>query len=239
MTNHAARPGWYPDPTGTNESRYFDDRWTDFVSNQGIQSVSPMPSSPQAAIAAAGPISPIGSQHSYTPGMPRPARRNNTKAVWIIVAGAATAGLAVIAVSAASASSGGSSSSGGGSVSSFCRDFAKSWSPIVTGQLTVSVFVQTIDSDPTTFKGGDARETNSVTVASQDAGVLAADTPSSLKDPVTGDSVRTELAGLHTFLLAGVKMAHNDASAAASVQSFDDTFMGSVAGVAAASCPQH
>jgi uncharacterized integral membrane protein len=41
MTQHNAPAGWYPDPTGRHESRYFDGQWTQHVSTRGVRSTDP------------------------------------------------------------------------------------------------------------------------------------------------------------------------------------------------------
>jgi hypothetical protein len=46
-----SQPGWYPDPQGRAEQRYFDGtQWTDNVSNAGVQSTDPVnaPATPAA-----------------------------------------------------------------------------------------------------------------------------------------------------------------------------------------------
>lgn len=43
----SAPAGWYKDPSGTHELRYFDGSiWTEHVSDGGVTSVSPLPDSP-------------------------------------------------------------------------------------------------------------------------------------------------------------------------------------------------
>lgn len=45
---------WHADPTGQHEQRYWDgQRWTDHVSNQGVQATAPLPIAP---VAAAQPV---------------------------------------------------------------------------------------------------------------------------------------------------------------------------------------
>lgn len=41
MTQTNAPVGWFPDPTGRYESRYFDGQWTQHVSTHGVNSVDP------------------------------------------------------------------------------------------------------------------------------------------------------------------------------------------------------
>jgi len=42
-------PGWYRDPVGSHELRYFDGAWTGHVSDQGVAGVDPMPGEPPAS----------------------------------------------------------------------------------------------------------------------------------------------------------------------------------------------
>jgi hypothetical protein len=48
-------PGWFPDPTDMHQLRYFDARWTDHVSDNGVQSVSPLPPAPHWTPATPAP----------------------------------------------------------------------------------------------------------------------------------------------------------------------------------------
>jgi uncharacterized protein YxjI len=48
--------GWYPDPTGYFEQRYWDGvQWTEHVSSGGQGSISPMPAAPPAAVQTSRP----------------------------------------------------------------------------------------------------------------------------------------------------------------------------------------
>lgn len=43
----SAQPGWYPDPAGRHEHRYYDGAsWTDHVGSHGRQSIDPLPDTP-------------------------------------------------------------------------------------------------------------------------------------------------------------------------------------------------
>jgi Protein of unknown function (DUF2510) len=43
-------PAWYPDPSGSHQLRYWDgQRWTDYVSDQGVTSVAPLTPPPAPA----------------------------------------------------------------------------------------------------------------------------------------------------------------------------------------------
>jgi hypothetical protein len=46
---HALPPAeWYPDPAGRHQFRYWGGAaWTDSVADDGVQSIDPMPASPQ------------------------------------------------------------------------------------------------------------------------------------------------------------------------------------------------
>jgi len=50
MTSSTPQPGWYADPAGTSELRWWDGgRWTDAVVRSGLQASSPLPAAPRAA----------------------------------------------------------------------------------------------------------------------------------------------------------------------------------------------
>src|ERR671931_2356264 len=44
--------GWYPDPTGRHESRYFNGQWTQHVSTRGVNFIDPFTASPAPAAGA-------------------------------------------------------------------------------------------------------------------------------------------------------------------------------------------
>lgn len=191
MTNMqgTVAPGWYSDPTGMHQLRYFDGRWTDHVSNNGVHSVSPMPPAPSFV-----PAAPINS--------PAPNRRNRRKVAWT-VAGVAAVGVVVIVVSVAATSSSGSGKTGGSNLSSFCDDFSGTWSIVEGGVIAADTLVARVQTDPT-YTQADTDETNRVTQGAQDAGVLANESPSSVKDTIVG---------IHNYLLIVVKIAQGNVSA--------------------------
>ncbi len=93
--------GWYADPAGTYELRYFDGQWTDQVATGGVVS--------RHQLASAAPVAaPVD--------VPVAARRvrNRTKRA-AVIAGVAAAGVTVAVVLALRPSHGGSS---------FCADYA-------------------------------------------------------------------------------------------------------------------
>lgn len=99
MTGSQVGPGWYSDPTRVHELRYFDARWTDFVVNHGVQSVSPMPptpvwtpSGPAPSVTFAGPVQRVGPGHA--PNVPSTARRTK-KVAWTFAAVPALLALAL------------------------------------------------------------------------------------------------------------------------------------------------
>lgn len=46
MTQPDAPAGWYPDPSGRHESRYFNGQWTEQVSTRGVNSIDPLTAPP-------------------------------------------------------------------------------------------------------------------------------------------------------------------------------------------------
>jgi hypothetical protein len=94
MTN-IHTPGWYGDPTGQHELRYFDGQWSDRVSDNGVVATSPIAAATSAAKA--------------TPRLSR--------GKLIVVAGVFAVGTAVAVFGV---SVGGGS---GTNVQAFCRDY--------------------------------------------------------------------------------------------------------------------
>jgi hypothetical protein len=90
-----AGEGWYPDPSGKHEQRYYDGtQWTEHVSNGGVTAVDPVPTGPPTmSTTAAMPVAPA----TPTPaGGPSPA----TSRRWVpwVVGLVAVAVIAVVAV---------------------------------------------------------------------------------------------------------------------------------------------
>jgi hypothetical protein len=60
VTESTTPPGWYADPLGTAEMRYWDgSEWTEHVSTGGVQSVAPLPLPPPGPTASASALSPL------------------------------------------------------------------------------------------------------------------------------------------------------------------------------------
>src|SRR5690348_14045595 len=55
MTQPNAPAGWYRDPTGRHELRYFSGQWTQHVSTRGVTSIDPLTASPAPAASAPQP----------------------------------------------------------------------------------------------------------------------------------------------------------------------------------------
>lgn len=119
MNEQRTGAGWYSDPTGMNELRYFDGQWTDQVSTRGVASRQPLP---------------VTSPAGWSAGAPD-ALTSHKRRRWIVAAAAALA-VAVVAIGVA-VLSGGADSSGGGNVASFCRDVSRSMVGINLAELSV------------------------------------------------------------------------------------------------------
>jgi hypothetical protein len=95
MTQPNAPSGWYPDPTGRHELRYFDGQWTVHVSSRGVNSIEMSTAAP--APVAGRPVPPpppaAGGYPPFTPaqmvaGSPPPSRLTLTATTWLVVLGA-------------------------------------------------------------------------------------------------------------------------------------------------------
>src|ERR1700722_6410245 len=124
MTNiPTSGAGWYPDPTGVNQLRYFDTQWTDHVSDGGVASTSPLAT--QASWPVAGqPPAAAAKSASYSPAQfaTQPTTPRSRKKFGWIVGGGIVVVAAVIAVivvvnsgSSGSNQTAGSNPAGGGS----------------------------------------------------------------------------------------------------------------------------
>lgn len=100
MTQPNPPAGWYPDPSGRHERRYFDGQWTQHVSTRGVNSVDPWTAPPVAM--------------GYSPGAPSTGRRSAKTT--FAVAGAVVA--LAVGITLAVTLSGGGSNGGHG----FCAD---------------------------------------------------------------------------------------------------------------------
>lgn len=122
MTQPNPPIGWYPDPTGRHESRYFDAQWTQHVSTRGVVSLDPLaawpppvPTTPVPTVAGT-PYVPAAQgepmMSAYLPSAPSTKRSPN---VMRAIAG----GVIVLAVGIILAVS---LSGGGGGGHGFCAD---------------------------------------------------------------------------------------------------------------------
>jgi hypothetical protein len=220
MSMPTSPPGWYADPIGAHQLRYFDgSAWTEHVSDNGVQSVSSLaPTATTASTFASGDATSTvtsaatASPAGMPPTVPEPKRRG--KAKWVI------GGLALVAVAAvviAALASGGSdgdttaSGDSGGSVDSgqsFCDDFNGSWGNVLGGMITAEATIQSLSLNPT-FSGGTTDELNTVTQAAQDASVIAAEAPDDLKD---------QIQAMADFLRLGVQLEQGDPSVVGQMQ---------------------
>jgi hypothetical protein len=109
MNELRAGAGWYADPAGTHELRYFDGRWTDQVATAGVVSTQPHPVASPAAWPADVPAAPPGDAAQSQ------ARLKKFRLMALVLA-IATAAVVTVVV----ATSSGSSSN----PSAFCKDYA-------------------------------------------------------------------------------------------------------------------
>jgi hypothetical protein len=123
MTQPYPPVGWYPDPTGRHESRYFNGQWSQYVSTRGVNSVDPLTASPFPA--AGAPVNTLVSA-PYLPAAPGgpmmspylpsgPTTNQRSPKVKLAIAG----GVVVVAVGIALAVSLSGGSNGG---HGFCAD---------------------------------------------------------------------------------------------------------------------
>jgi hypothetical protein len=95
MTHSQASPGWYPDPSGAHQLRYFATTWTDHVSNAGVVAISPLgqPAYGAAGLGPSGPPPgwPTAGAATYPPygvvGIPTVGRVTTTGPVLVLVGG--------------------------------------------------------------------------------------------------------------------------------------------------------
>ncbi len=108
MVDQQQPAGWYPDPTGRFEVRWFDGRWTDQVATAGLPGTDPTP------------------MH-----LPTNKAGLSTTTRWLLIGGAAVL-VAVVAVIVGVSSGGSADSSAGQSVGTgltgnFCSDAQTNW----------------------------------------------------------------------------------------------------------------
>lgn len=129
MTQQLTPAGWYPDPTGRHESRYFNGQWTQHVSSRGVNSIDPLPATPAPAVStsfgapAYTPYVPAAQSGPNTPPylQSAPNTRQRSPKIKLAIAGGAVVVAAGITL-AILLSSGGSGSNGG---HGFCTDAAR------------------------------------------------------------------------------------------------------------------
>jgi hypothetical protein len=110
VVERGQRAGWYPDPTGRSELRWFDGRWTEHVSTGGRPGIDPLPSAAPAPAPAGGP---------------RPARRAGWVALGIAALVAVVA--VIIGVSAGSGGDSDDQASDTQFTGTFCTDAQTNW----------------------------------------------------------------------------------------------------------------
>ena len=109
---------------------------------------------------------------------------------------------------------GGSGSSGNGDLSAFCDDFTGSWRVVESGVQTADALVARVQNEPTCSQAG-VDDTNSGAQGAQDAGVIAGESPGSVKDKISA---------IYEYLLLAVKIAHGDSAAIREVKN-DNTYL--------------
>jgi hypothetical protein len=101
MANYAvSTPGWYPDPSGAHQLRYFGTTWTDHVSNAGVVTTSPIGQATVGMAAVGAPVPPAAwstaiypAQASYgmvgppAVGPPTIGQVKSTRSVLVLVGG--------------------------------------------------------------------------------------------------------------------------------------------------------
>lgn len=91
MTQPNAPAGWYRDPTGVHELRYFNGRWTAHVCTQGVTSINQLTASPASPVStpAATPDLPAAQSGPSMSPSPHGARRTGRRSrkVKLVIAG--------------------------------------------------------------------------------------------------------------------------------------------------------
>ncbi|MBI4936531.1 MAG: DUF2510 domain-containing protein [Actinobacteria bacterium] len=104
---NAPNPGWFPDPMGRHQFRYWDGgRWSDHVSDGGQTAIDPLsaPQSPSPAADTSHPLPPPSAAQSVaaaqplaaTPPASPPTRKRS--AIWVIVGALAAVAAVVVAL---------------------------------------------------------------------------------------------------------------------------------------------
>ncbi len=119
MTIGGVTPGWYPDPNGQHQFRYFNGVWTDQVSDNGVVSSAPI---------AAGPP-----------------KKSKALLWWLGIPAAILVVLIVIGAIADATDNGTSNES---THQSFCEDFSGTWSDVVAGTISADVMITDAQNNP-------------------------------------------------------------------------------------------
>jgi len=151
--------GWFPDPAGLHQWRYFDGSWTDLISDDGRTGRAPLPGQDGPAITGAtlapqGPgtstgvdaparPTPPGSEPGFEPvsppgSAPSPAGRRRA-----LIVGVAVAAVVVVVVGIVLATNGGGTGDDQAGADSditgdFCADFPANYGPIESAWQTAT-----------------------------------------------------------------------------------------------------
>jgi Protein of unknown function (DUF2510) len=208
----SSTPGWYPDPTGGHQLRYFDGNvWTEHVSDNGVQSMAPVAAAPP--VQPAQPAEPVQrpaqtagpAPTAASPSGPPPKRRGGALK-WIVAVVAVVVVLFIGAVVVQVVSDDKDKKQAGGAFvdagQSFCEDFAGTWSDVSGGMIAADAIIEGLDLDPN-YSGAGTDATNEIIQGAQDASVIAGEAPDDIKDKVTAMS---------QYLQLGVQLAQGDTS---------------------------
>jgi hypothetical protein len=135
MSEPHHQPGWYPDPTGRFELRWFDGGWTAHVSSGGRPGSDPVPNPlvASSATASTGPVPTVAAPH--------PRRRGLVVAA---VAVLAVAAVVVIAIAMSGSDDQNEISSGGTDLTgNFCSDAQSNWVRVSRAWRTADSLVET------------------------------------------------------------------------------------------------
>lgn len=201
---HAALSGWYPDPVGQHQWRFFDDGWTDLVIDDGRTGRSPLPGQVGAVIpgepagaapaTAAGPATagmdtptgpiPLGVPSTATPDPQQPGRARRRA----LVIGIAAAAVVAIVVAVALATSGGDSDDRAGANSDitgdFCTDFPANYGPIDSAWQTATTVAH--DLSASADRDHDVNQLSKAAALTRQLAGEAPNTTDEFGDPLPG-----------------------------------------------------
>jgi hypothetical protein len=212
MTSSPA--GWHDDPIGAHQLRYWDGtRWTEHVSDNGVQSVAPLTptppvpaqtppaQTPPAQTLPAQTITPVGTSPTEVGAQ----RSGGRPGKWILVGLALAVAAAVAFVVVSNSSDDDTASGPGGAVDSgqsFCEDFSGTWSIVNGGMIAADTLIEQVATDPN-YGGASTDTLNAVTQAAQDASVIAAESPAEHQEKISA---------MANFLGLAVQLAQGDTS---------------------------